>query len=143
MPCKQDEIERISSEPMSDEDRYYLERAWKEPVESISRIEDTAKFLIGATAGTSGLFLSALRLAVGSSAVMSGYQWMLPFICWSLSVICLVLVLFPRRYNTYENAPQAWKKAFLSAGKWKYAFLCLGTLLFILGILHGMWLLPQ
>ncbi len=42
MPCNQDEIERIPSQPMSDEDRYYLERAWKEPVESISRIEDTA-----------------------------------------------------------------------------------------------------
>ncbi len=37
----------IVSRSMTEEDKYYEELAFKDPAESIRRIEDTAKFLTG------------------------------------------------------------------------------------------------
>ncbi len=38
----QTDIEELKSRPLSDEDEFYYERSYKEPVESTERIEDTA-----------------------------------------------------------------------------------------------------
>ena len=56
---------------VSAEEKYFYEQSYKkiDPVESIARIEDVAKFLVGATATTSGLFLSAFNLVLGTSSL--------------------------------------------------------------------------
>ncbi|MBI2877011.1 MAG: hypothetical protein HYY20_09035 [Candidatus Tectomicrobia bacterium] len=96
---KKEEIEERPSRPLTDEERYFFEHSYKEPVESIARIEETAKFLVGATATTSGLFLAAFKLSLGSQTVSSP-AWFVPFLCWAISILGLVLVLFPQEYRT-------------------------------------------
>ena len=95
----QTEIETVPARKMTEEERYYDELIYKDPVESTIRMEETAKFLIGITAGTSGLYLSAFKLAVGNTTV-SGIVWFLPFLLWALAIISLILVIFPEKYET-------------------------------------------
>ena len=49
--------EELTSRSLTAEEKYYYERSYKEPIESIARIEETAKFLTGVAATMSGLFL--------------------------------------------------------------------------------------
>jgi hypothetical protein len=138
MDNDEDQIEEIPSRPLTDEEQYFYERSYKELVESIPRIEDVAKFLIGATATTSGLFLAAFKLARGDKTVTEPF-WFAPFLCWSLSIAALMLVLFPYRYETGRAQPAAWKQAFLRARSRKYGWLAVGAGFFILGLLSALY----
>ncbi|MCP4344009.1 MAG: hypothetical protein GY795_00605 [Desulfobacterales bacterium] len=131
-----DTAQVVTSRKLSEEDQYFYEQSYKDPVESITRIEDTAKFLTGATATTSGLFMSALKISIGTKTV-TGIAWFIPFICWAISIIALVLVLLPRKYETGEKQPMSWKEAFFKARKKKYYYLLAGTLFFVFGILSA------
>ena len=131
-----DEIEEIVSRPMTDEEKYYEEMAFKDPAESMGRIEDTAKFLTGIASATSGLYLAACKLALGRDTV-SDMVWFAPFLFWALSIIFLILVIFPRQYPTFEKEPASFKRAILKAQKVKYTCLSVGTFFFICGILSG------
>ncbi len=71
MANENDRIEEISSRSMTDEEHYYYELSYKDPAETTTRIEETAKFLIGITSATSGLYLSACKLAMGKATVSS------------------------------------------------------------------------
>lgn len=127
-------METIDSRPLSTEEQYFYEQSYKDPVESIGRIEDVAKFLVGATATTSGLFLAAFKLVLGASSAQ-GIFWLLPFFSWAMGIVALVLVLFPLRYPVGHSQPASWKEGFLKARRNKYTFLALGALLFVLGVL--------
>ncbi len=105
-----------------------------------ARIEETAKFLLGISAGTSGLYLSVFKLAMGKTAV-AGFPLFLPFLFWAAAMVLLVLVIFPQKYETYKNEPASMKNVFLKARTIKYRRLFAGTLLFILGILSGVFVL--
>ncbi|MEE8291789.1 MAG: hypothetical protein V3R80_09925 [Candidatus Tectomicrobia bacterium] len=135
-------IEELPARRLSEEEQYYFEHAYKEPVESISRIEEVAKFLVGATATTSGLFLAAVKISHGKEAI-PGWEWLLPFLCWGGSICALVGVLFPQPYATGANEPASWKAAFRRARRVKYGVLTLGTLLFIAGILTAVYALAH
>ena len=128
------EEEVISSRALTAEEQYYLEHAYKDPVESLARIEETAKFMLGATATTSGLFVAAFKLALGESSA-SGRLWFAPFILWAAAMLALVLVLLPQSYAVGRNEPAAWKAACIQARTRKYRYLCCGTALFVVGIL--------
>ncbi len=128
--------EVVTSRKLTEEDRYFYEQSYKQPVESITRIEDMAKFLTGATATTSGLFMSALKISVGTKTV-TGIAWFMPFICWAISIVALVLVLFPQKYETGKDEPMSWKEAFLKAREQKYIRLFAGTLFFVFGIISA------
>ena len=132
----EDQIEEIVSKPLSDADRYYLEQGYKDPVERIGRIEEAAKFLAGATATTSGLYLAAYKIALGD-ATNAAFFWLQPYILWAMSLVFFVLVLLPYRHPTKENDPNSWKEAFVESGKRKYLRLMIGAAFFILGILAG------
>ncbi|MCP4351270.1 MAG: hypothetical protein GY795_37880 [Desulfobacterales bacterium] len=133
MENEQTEIEELPSRSVTDEDRYYEELLYKDPVETTTRTEETAKFLLGITAGTSGLYLSAYKLAMGKATV-SGLVWFAPFFFWAFSIISLVLVIFPQKYETYKDEPASLKRAVLKARDRKYRRLFAGTLFFIFGI---------
>jgi hypothetical protein len=124
----------ITGKALTDEQQYFRETAYKEPVESIGRIEDMAKFLAGAVATVSGLFLAAFRLALAGKPA-EGLVWYMPVVLWGLSILMLVLVLFPRRYVTGKNEPAAWKAVFVKARWYKYTWLAAGTLLFVAGLI--------
>jgi len=135
---EEDVIEDAISRKLTDEDRYYLEQAYKEPVEAVGRIESTAKFLIGAAATTSGLYLSAVKLALGKDAAVTRIQWLLPFLLWGAAITALILVLLPQKYATREMDAQSWKQAFSEARMRKLRRLSWGAALFILGIFSGL-----
>jgi hypothetical protein len=130
--------ETIASRRLTDEQRYFFERAYKEPVESIPRLEEVAKFLVGATATTSGLFLAAFKLSLGDTTI-TGLAWFLPFLCWALGIVAFILVLFPQTYRTGRDEPASWKAAFLQARRRKYGWLFVGTLLFIAGLFAAVY----
>lgn len=142
MPNDDDQIEELTSSPLSDEEQYFYERSYKELVESIPRIEEVAKFLVGATATTSGLFLAAIKLARGDNTV-SELFWFVPFICWSLSILALILVLLPRHYETGRAEPASWQDAFVHARQWKYHWLMTGAVFFIAGLLSSLYPLTR
>ncbi|MCP4118081.1 MAG: hypothetical protein GY737_22300 [Desulfobacteraceae bacterium] len=129
-------MEELTPRSLTDEEEYYYEQSWKEPVEGIARIEEMAKFLVGSAAGTSGLFLAASKLSLGSKPV-SESVWFIPFVFWGLSIVAFIFVLLPRIYPHGRNEPAAIKAAFIKARKEKYYFLITGTFLFIAGILTG------
>lgn len=130
----------IAGRPLTDEQRYYHELSYKEPADSIGRIEEMAKFLVGAVSATSGLVLAALGLALGDARAGGGWFYA-PVLLWSASVLLLVLVLLPRRYAAGQREPEAWKQALLSARAYKYSCLLTGAALFVLGLLAATALL--
>ena len=134
MPAPNDAEPQVlpSREPTAEETFYY-ETAYKEPVESVKRIEDTAKFLAGAVATTSGLFVAAVKLSAGQPSA-AGLLWQLPLALWWASLLALLLVLMPAKYKAGANEPAAWKQAFLKVRQHKYRWLVAGAVLFILGL---------
>ena len=138
MNISQTEIETAPARKLTAEEKYYDELIYKDPVESTTRMEDTAKFLLGITAGTSGLYLSAFKLSMGKATV-TGLFWFLPFLIWALAIVSLILVIFPEKYETYKDEPASLKSAILKARDRKYQRLFVGALFFILGIFFGVF----
>ena len=126
--------------PLTEEERFFVTAAFKNVVESIKSIEETAKFLVGATATTSGLFLAAAKISFGESA-NSEPTWLIPFTAWAISIIVLILVLYPLPYWVEKQRPLAMKKAFSKALKVKYSFLAIGALSFLFGVMYSIIIL--
>jgi hypothetical protein len=135
-------IEELPARMLGEEEQYYFAQAYKEPVESIARIEEVAKFLVGATATTSGLFLAAVKISHGTQPI-PGWVWLLPFLCWAGGICALIGVLFPYPYATGANQPATWKAAFQRVRWVKYGLLTVGTLFFIAGILTAVYALAH
>jgi len=139
VPAAEDEVvEELSSRPLSEEESYFYEQSYKEPVQGIARIEEVAKFLVGAVATTSGLFAAAFKLAMGNQTA-SGIAWLAPFVLWALSILTLILVLLPQKYAVGRNDPADWKAKFLEARDRKFRRLLIGALLFIAGIISAIY----
>lgn len=124
-------IEELEAQSLTDEQRYYLEQAYKEPVEATVRMEEAAKYLIGAVATTSGLFLAAFKI----SGIKGGLDALAPFVFWAITLLMLLMVLIPQKYAAGLNQPAAWKAAFIRARSRKYKWLVAGTIGFIAGML--------
>jgi hypothetical protein len=135
----QDESEALPSRRVTDEERYFLDFATKEPVDSLARLDEVAKFLIGASATTSGLFLAAFKLVLGEKATVPGPAGFVPFLLWAASILALLRVLVPHQYSTGRNEPASWKAAVLQVRTRKYRWLQVGAWLFILGILAAVY----
>ena len=133
MSIEDPDSKTLKGRPPTAEEQFYLEAAYKDPVESIGRIEDTAKFLVGAVSATSGIFAAALKITAAAPADAKPL-WFLQFLLWAASVMLLLLVLFPRSYATAQNEPAAWKNAFLRARTVKYRWLVAGASCFVLGL---------
>jgi hypothetical protein len=134
-----DDSEAVPARPLTPEDSYYLEFATKEPVDSLARLDDIAKFLIGASATTSGLFVSAFKLVLGDKTSVPGPAGFVPFLLWAASILALLRVVVPRQYPTGRNKPASWRAAVLQARQWKYRWLQVGAWLFILGIMAAVY----
>ena len=134
-----DESELLPSRPITPEESYYLEFATKEPVDSLARLDEVAKFLIGASATTSGLFVAAFKLVLGEKTTVPGPAGFAPFLLWAASILALLCVLVPHWYPTGKNEPASWKAAVLQVRMRKYRWLQVGAWLFILGIMAAVY----
>ena len=128
--------QQLTGRRLTKEQEYFYEQSYKDPVESVARIEEVAKFLIGATATTSGLFLAAYQLALAQTSAPDSV-WILPFIAWAIALAALVAVLFPWPYRVGHNEPASWRSAFARARNVKFSLLCVGAFLFVVGMLLG------
>lgn len=133
----EDPIEEITSRRVPREEEMYRDVALQEPVKRIDRLEDVAKFLIGATATASGLLIAALKIAQETLTPSTGIRGLLPFLLWALSLVSCLLVVAPRTYQTGRYQLSSWKTAVVSAGQWKFRWLTFGMIFFILGILSA------
>lgn len=133
----EDPLEDIPSRRLTREEEMYRDMALQEPVKSIDRLEEVAKFLIGATATASGLLIAALTIAQGTTNPSTGIRGLVPFLLWSLSLVSCLLVVAPRTYQTGRHQPSSWKAAVVSARQRKFHCLTFGMIFFILGILSA------
>ncbi len=133
-----DSVEEIPGRALTDEEQYYVEQYYKHPVESIRKIEDTAKFLFGATAMVSGLFATATKL-LHESVSPGSPLWFLPFAAWILGLVALLAVLHPLGYVAGKKVPAECRAAFVEARDLKYRRLVAGTLLFVAGLLLALF----
>ena len=134
-----DDSEALPSRPITPEESYYLEFATKEPVDSLARLDEVAKFLIGASATTSGLFVAAFKLVLGEKTTVPGPAGFAPFLLWAASILALLRVLVPHWYPTGKNEPASWKAAVLQVRMRKYRWLQVGAWLFVLGIMAAVY----
>ncbi len=132
-------IEELPSRVLTEEERYYLEFAYKEPEKSIDRLEDVAKFLMGTAGTASGLLIAALKLTQATIASSLGLSGILPFLFWGLSMVCCLFVLSPRAFSVGKAEPAAWKQAILDARQWKFHWLTISTILFLFGLCSAAW----
>lgn len=138
-PDASDAIEELPSRILTEEDRYYLEFAYKEPEKSIDRLEDVAKFLMGTAGTASGLLIAALKVTQGTTTPSVGLSGMWPFLFWGLSMGSCLFVLSPRAYPVGRGEPAAWKQAILDARKSKFHWLTISTILFLFGLCSVAW----
>ncbi|MGE3542067.1 MAG: hypothetical protein AB7N91_32205 [Candidatus Tectimicrobiota bacterium] len=138
-PDSPDESEELPARPLTPEEVYYQEFATKEPVDSLARLDDIAKFLIGASATTSGLFVAVYKLTLGKKETVPGPAGFAPFLLWAASILALLCVVAPQQYVTGKNTPASWRHAVLQARARKYRWLWIGAWLFILGIVTAVY----
>lgn len=134
-----DDPDLLPSRKLTDEERHYLEYAVKEPVDSLTRLDEVAKFLLGASATTSGLFVAAYKFALGPNATLPGLGGWLPFLLWAGSILAFLRVLLPQTYQVGQQEPASWKAAVLQARTHKYHWLQVGTWAFCLGIVAAVY----
>lgn len=116
-------------------ERYYHELRYKDAPETVRRLEDTAKILLGVFAGASGLYLAAYKLAFGAAPV-SAVRWYIPFVLWAAAMIALLMVITPQKYEITAST-ESFKTAVIAARDRKYRRLLIGVGLFIAGLLAG------
>jgi hypothetical protein len=134
MSNKQSGKGAIAGRPLTDEERYFYKLSFKEPVESIARIEEMARFLAGAATAVAGMFLAAFRLALAGQAA-EGAIWYAPVLLWGASILALVAVLYPRCYDTAKKEPAAWQAAYIQVRRVKYRRLVVGAVLLVGGLI--------
>ena len=116
------------------EESLYLKTAYEQPVESLGRLEDTARFLVTVATSASAVFLAALKLSSGDGEILDAW-WFVPFALWAASVACLVIVLVPRNYAHGQNEPHDIRKTVLRIQRFKYRWLVVGAASFVAGII--------
>ncbi len=106
--------EIVQGRLFTEEQKYYYEQSYKEPVLSIDWIEDVAKFFLGAMATMSGLLVAAYKLALGDQPAQA-MTWFLPFIARALGIICHLLVILPLQYKVGIGQPSSFRDVFHKA----------------------------
>lgn len=124
----------LESRKSSEEELFYLKLARDEFAASLGRIEETAKYLIGAVGAVAGLLFAGLqvKLAVNPQLPQAPLLW--PILFWGVSVFCAILVFFPLPYRHYRNAPNAIRRSFEKARWVKWSLMLASALSFAGGL---------
>lgn len=117
------EIEELPARRASDEEVFYLQKAREEFFRSLERIEETAKYVIGAVGAVAGLFLAGMQVKLAVNPKLPQASLKLPFLLWGISLILAVLVFFPFPYRSVYRSPQQIRRAFSRARRVKWGLL--------------------
>lgn len=124
----------LPSRALTDEDSFYLKLARDEFAASLGRLEETAKYLVGAIGAVAGLVLAGIQIKIAVKPDLPASSFAVPFLLWGFSALCAILVFFPLPYRHYQDAPAAIRRAFERARKVKWALLLISVLAFAAGL---------
>ncbi len=125
----------LESRRANEEELFYLKLARDEFAASLGRIEETAKYLIGAIGAVAGLVLAGLQVKLAMNPQLPANPLTWPFVLWGSSGLFAILVFFPLPYRPYRNAPQEIRRSFAKARWVKWSLLLLSVLTFGAGII--------
>ncbi|RIK52468.1 hypothetical protein DCC62_32930 [candidate division KSB1 bacterium] len=127
-------ILEVQGRPANEDDLFYLKLARDEFAASLGRLEETAKYLVGAVGAVAGLVLAGLQIKIAVKPDLPSSSFAVPFLLWGFSALCAILVFFPLPYRHYQNSPAAIRRAFERARKVKWALLLVSVLAFAAGL---------
>lgn len=124
----------LESRRAAEEESFYLELAREEFAASISRIEETAKYLIGAVGAVAGLLLAGMQLKIAVNPNLPQSILTPPFILWGASALFAIFTFFPLPYSHYRHEPNAIRRSFDRARWIKWSLLLASALSFAAGV---------
>ena len=128
-------IRKLESRPATEEDLFYLKMARDEFTASLSRIEETAKYLIGAVGAVAGLFLAGLQVKIAVKPELKESIVTMPFWLWGVGLLCAIFVILPLPYRHDENAPQSIRRSFARARWVKWSLLLVSAIALTAGLI--------
>lgn len=127
-------IPEVQGRPATEDDLFYLKLARDEFAASLGRLEETAKYLVGAIGAVAGLVLAGMQVKVAVKPDLPSSSFAVPFLLWGFSALCAILVFFPMPYQHYQNSPTAIRRAFERARLAKWGLLLVAVLTFAMGL---------
>ena len=127
-----DDITVIQGMPARQTDLKWIEYQLKEKQDTLKRLEDTAKYL----SGLASVSLTILLAPNKEAFRLFDCSWLLKtgILCWLISILFTLAVLFPFRYKYMENSAQSIRTMFKRTTALKYTLLILGTFFYMAGI---------
>ncbi|MGH7490973.1 MAG: hypothetical protein ACREOO_01120 [bacterium] len=125
----------VESRVAREEELFYLKLAREEFAASLGRIEDTARYLIGAIGAVAGLVLAGWQVKLAVKPELAGSLLTQPFLLWGASAFFAILVFFPLPYRHTQRSAQAIRRKFEIARRVKWTLLLLAALAFGTGLL--------
>ncbi|AXY77910.1 hypothetical protein D3H65_29690 [Paraflavitalea soli] len=131
---------QIQATPARPTDSSWIDYQQKEKQESIKRLEETAKYLSGLSSLSLSIIVAvngeALRQTMRSAPryLEIGSSLKNGVVCWLLSILLTLAVVFPFRYKYVENSADSIRQMNNKIGQVKFWLLVLGALLYIIGI---------
>jgi hypothetical protein len=130
------EIEPVlESRRASEDELFYLKLARDEFAASLGRIEESAKYLIGAVGAVAGLLLAGLQIKIAVNPQLAQNPLTIPFLLWGGSALCAILVFFPLPYRHHHQAPYDIRRSFQRARWVKWSLLLVSALAFAAGLM--------
>ena len=118
-------VQQLKARPVNEEDAHFLRLAREELPESLKRIEETARYIIGAVGAVAGLFLAGMQVKIavipkgGPPGLSTAPLWL-----WGVSMLLAVLTIFPFPYVYYKGSPESFRR-YLKTARWVKWFLLL------------------
>jgi len=130
----------IQATPARPADSSWIDYQQKEKQESIKRLEETAKYLSGLSSLSLSIIVAVngealkqmIRSTPGSYEVEGSLKSSV--VCWLLSILLTLAVVFPFRYKYVENSADSIRVMNNRISQVKFWLLVLGALLYIIGI---------
>ena len=144
MSSKQNEdIPEIKAVPATTEEKSWIEYQRNESQGTLKRLEETAKYLSGLSSISLTIILGPdheiFKTLHNSNLLKTG------IVCWLLSILFTLAVVFPFRYRYIGNSFSSIRSTHQRIARFKFAFLILGSILYLTGIslLAWLYLFPQ
>ena len=134
----------VQGSKLSPREQFYYEQGFKEPVDSITRIEETAKLLLGTITACAGVLLTSLKIIVSVDENTSFFvgSWVV-IGCWAVALMFLVNVVTPLPWKTRVDDPTSLESTYRTIRKSKAMSLWIGVVLFVFGLFAGLILVAR
>ena len=139
-PQVEEQTIEVPGRALSPGDQFYRELGYREPVDSISRIEDTARILIGVVTACAGVFLTTVKVINSVPATKDvdiGNSWFV-LVFWGIGLLCLLDVVTPLPWKTRVDNPADLKATYRKIRRRKAVCLWIGMVMFLLGMVTGL-----